>query len=368
MKELNSEFTYTQAGVDTFKEERALKCLLEWTTKTKSFRVGLGRVKLNSTYFANVLELDEKRGIAISTDGVGTKLLVAQMMNKYDTIGIDCVAMNVNDVLCVGAEPISMVDYLAVQEVKPDLFHQIGKGLYEGARQAGISICGGEIAQVREVIRGIEEGYGFDLAGTCVGMISLDKIVIGEKVKEEDVILGLRSNGIHSNGFTLARRVLLEKGKLPLDKYFPELGKTLGEELLEPTSIYVPEIMEMLRTNVEIKALIHITGDGFLNLKRIKQREVGFVIDKLPQPPYIFSLIQQYGKVSDEEMFRVFNMGVGFCIIVSPQEVDKCERILRKHHREFYQLGYVVRDEEEKIVIKPKRLIGKDNKFYKLGE
>lgn len=363
---LSDELTYTKAGVDTIKEEKVLKYLIKWTSKTKDFRPKIGAVKLECTYFANVLDIGHNQGLAISTDGVGTKILIAQMLNKYDTIGIDCIAMNVNDVLCVGAEPISMVDYIAVQEPKPDLLKEISKGLYKGAQIAKINIPGGEVAQIREMIKGVREGYGFDLAGTCVGLVPLDKIIIGQNVEENDIILGLRSSGIHSNGLTLARAVFLDRMKLNLDEYFSELDRTLGEELLEPTHIYVPEIIEILNSKINVKALIHITSDGLLNLTRIAQRNVGFVIDFLPEPQPIFSLIQRFGNITDEEMFRVFNMGIGFCLILSAKEVDKCTDILKKYKVESYKLGYVVKDKERKVVIKPKNLVGKDNKFYKI--
>ena len=366
--ELNKKFTYAKAGVDSEKGETVLKHLLKWTIKTKDFRTGLGSVKLESGYFANVLEIGPNLGLAISTDGVGTKILIAQLLNKYDTIGIDCIAMNVNDILCVGAEPISMVDYLAVQDtkpgLKPDLLEEIGKGLYEGAKIAKINIPGGELAQLREMISGVRSNCGFDLAGTCVGLVPLDKIIIGQNVEEGDTILGLRSNGIHSNGLTLARKVLLEtKTGFNLDKYIPDLGRTLGEELLEPTHIYVPEIMEILNSGVKVKALIHITGDGFLNLNRVERKDLGFIIDFLPEPHPIFSLIQRLGRVDDEEMFKVFNMGIGFCIIFAEKEIEKCKDILKKCGVESYKLGYVVKDEERKVIVEPKKLVGKDNKF-----
>jgi phosphoribosylformylglycinamidine cyclo-ligase len=274
MTEMKDESTslppYTAAGVDPAREEAALKQLLYWVNQTLDFPKGGGSVELPSGYFANVLGIGQGQGLAISTDGVGTKVLVAQMAHKYDTIGIDCVAMNVNDVLCVGAEPMAMVDYLAVEEPMPDLLEQIGKGLYEGARRAEISICGGEIAQLKEIVKGVKPGYAFDIAGTCVGLVPLDRVIVGQDIARHDVVIGLRSSGIHSNGLTLARQVLFDSAGLAPDKYFPELGKTLAEELLEPTRIYVPEIKDMLRSDMEVKALMHITGDGFFNLTRVK--------------------------------------------------------------------------------------------------
>lgn len=356
--------TYSAAGVNAAREEEGLKALLRWVGKTMEFGAGPGSARLASGYFANVVDIGHGMGLAISTDGVGTKLLIAQMAHKYDTVGIDCVAMNSDDVLCVGAEPITMVDYLAVEDPKPDLLEQIGKGLYEGARQAEISICGGEIAQLKDMLKGAREGYAFDLAGTCVGLVPLDRIIVGQDVKPGDVAIGLRSSGLHSNGYTLARRVLLGPGGLALDKRVPELGRTLQEELLEPTHIYVREVKEMLHSGLEVKALLHITGDGFLNLARVKA-EVGFVVDFLPEPHSIFKLIQATGKISDEEMYTVFNMGIGMCVVTSEKHASQVIDIARKHGVDAWCIGHAVVDRERKIVIEPERLISQGDRFVR---
>jgi phosphoribosylformylglycinamidine cyclo-ligase len=221
-----SEASYSGTGVNTIKEEAALAGLLRWVGQTVAF----GRCKpvLDFGYFATVLDLGNNLGLALSTDGVGTKLLVAEMLDKYDTVGIDCIAMNVNDLLCVGAEPLAMLDYIAVQEADPAMLEAIGKGLYEGARQANISIPGGEIAQVRELIKGVREGRGFDLAGACVGMVPVDKIIIGQDIRPGDVVIGLPSSGIHSNGLTLAREVFFNRANLRPEQHMPEFGRSLG--------------------------------------------------------------------------------------------------------------------------------------------
>lgn len=356
------EVSYTSAGVDTAAAEKVLKNLLPWMKRTLT--LSDNPAKLDYGYFANVLDLGNNIGLAISTDGVGTKIIIAQMMDKYDTIGIDCIAMNVNDILCVGAKPISMVDYIAVQTIDPNLLEEIFKGLYKGAEIAQISIPAGEIAQIKEMLKSEKEGFGFDLVGTAVGLVPLDRIIIGQDISEGDILLGLRSSGIHSNGLTLARKVFFEKGKYTIGTYFNELGRTLGEELLEPTHIYVPEIMEMLNADLKIKALTHITSDGFLNLLRAKA-DCGYIIDTLPESYPIFRLIQEIGKITDEEMFRVYNMGVGFCIVLPESEVEKVFDTCKKFHIECCRMGYAVLDTEKKVIIKEKRLIGKDNKFYK---
>ncbi|HHT9124974.1 MAG TPA: phosphoribosylformylglycinamidine cyclo-ligase [Candidatus Brocadiia bacterium] len=364
--------TYAEAGVDIVKEEIGLERLVGWVKKSFALRDKIGSAKLDIGYFANVIDIGSGMGLAISTDGVGTKILVAQMMNKYDTIGIDCIAMNVNDVLCVGAEPISMVDYIAVSDANPALLEEIAKGLYKGAELSKITIPGGEIAQVREMIKGVKKGREFDLVGACVGTVPLDKIIIGQHIKEGDVVVGLKSSGIHSNGYTLARQTLLKKGRFKLDKYIPELGRTLGEELLEPTRIYVQEVVEMINigrsvsgaTCPNIKALIHITSDGLLNLTRVES-EMGYIIDYLPEPQPIFSLLQHTGKISDEEMFKVYNMGIGFCIVVPESDVETIISIAKKYNVEGYKIGHTVKDKERKVIIRPRKLIGKESGFYK---
>ncbi|MFH1561861.1 MAG: phosphoribosylformylglycinamidine cyclo-ligase [Nitrospirota bacterium] len=354
--------SYADAGVDTGKEEQSIRSLLKWLNKTIS--LSDHPVKLDFGYFANVISIGDNLGLAISTDGVGTKIIVAQMMDKYDTIGIDCIAMNVNDVLCVGAKPISMVDYIAVQKIDNRLLEEIGKGLLKGAEISRISIPAGEIAQIREMLKSEKEGFGFDLVGTAIGTVPLDRIIVGEDIQEGDALIGLRSNGIHSNGLTLARRILFEKGKYKINNYINELGKTIGEELLEPTHIYVPEIIEMINLKLKIKALVHITSDGFLNLNRVKAK-CGYIIENLPEPHPIFNLIQQVGNITDKEMFTVYNMGIGFCVVVPDSEAKEVFRICKKYNVECYQLGYTTKDSEKKVFIKDKNLIGKNTQFYK---
>lgn len=357
-----SEPTYSSAGVNTVKEEAALAGLLTWVGKTLAF--GRYRSALDFGYFATVLDLGNNLGLALSSDGVGTKLLVAEMLDKYDTVGIDCIAMNVNDLLCVGAEPLALLDYIAVQEADPAMLEAIGKGLYEGARQANISIPGGEIAQVRELIKGVREGRGFDLAGACVGIVPMDRIIIGQDIRPGDAVIGLRSSGIHSNGLTLARDVFFRRAGYPVDKHIPELGRTVGEELLEPTRIYVREVMELLRSGLEIRAMAHITSDGLTNLLRV-QSPVGYVLETLPQPQPIFGILQRLGAISDEEMYQVYNMGIGFCLVVAAAQADRALGALTDLGVEAYRLGRAVADPERKVYL-PNGLVGQGNNFRRV--
>jgi phosphoribosylformylglycinamidine cyclo-ligase len=303
-------------------------------------------------------------GCAITADGVGSKVLIAQMMDRYDTIGIDCVAMNVNDLLCVGAKPISMVEYIGVQDPHPDMLEAISIGLCEGAVQAEISIPGGEISQIPEVVTGHKDGYGFDLVGMAIGVVALDQVIIGQDLCVGDAIIGIESNGIHSNGLTLARKVLFEQGQYTVDSRLSTLPYTLGEELLRPTSIYVKEVMDILGRGVSVKAMIHITGDGLLNLSRVKAK-VGFRLDHVPEAMPIFSLIQQVGGISHEEMFAVFNMGIGFCIIVEATNVDCVLSTVHSHGKRALKIGEVIPDEHRRVFIEPYRLVGQGKQFLK---
>ncbi len=354
--------TYRSSGVDTEQEESGLQVLRQWVEKTFKLRRALGAVQLPLGYYANVLDIGRNLGLAISTDGVGTKILIAQMMGRIDTVGIDCVAMNVNDVVCVGAEPLAMVDYIAVESAEPSMLGELAKGLYEGAKLADITIPGGEVAQISEMIRGAKEGAAFDLVGTCVGLVPLDRILVGQDVQANDVVLGLRSTGVHSNGLSLARRVFFDEAGWGPDHYVPELRRTIGEELLEPTRIYVREALAMLSAGLNIKAFAHITSDGFLNLARVKA-EIGYILDTIPDPHPVFELIESRGGIASDEMFRVFNMGIGFCVVVSPQDLPKAQAIAQQHGAESSVIGFAVKDTSKSIRIPSRGLIGRDGKF-----
>ena len=362
---MSQKDAYAKAGVDQRSEDAALQGMLRWINRTLEF--GPTTVKMPIGAFANVMALDNRTGIAISTDGVGTKLIVAQQVGKYDTVGIDCIALCVNDLICVGARPLALVDYIAVQDIDAAALEQVAKGLYEGARIAGISIPGGEIAQIGEMIRGHEGGYAFDLSGTAVGTVPLDRIITGKLARPGDAILGLRSSGLHSNGYTLARRALLPGDAAPgLSRHVEELGRTLGEELLEPSRIYVREIVEMLADGFPIHGLCNITGDGLLNLSRL-EAPVGCEITDLPQPQPIFRLIQTMGALPDEEMFRVFNMGIGFCIIVpdNPTVIAGAIEICRAHGSECLRIGTVIADEQRRVFLRKYGLVGESGRFTK---
>ncbi|MFN8160372.1 MAG: phosphoribosylformylglycinamidine cyclo-ligase [Solirubrobacterales bacterium] len=316
---------YSRAGVDQARADDAVGRLVAALGQGGG---GSRQVPLPGHY-ASVIRLDERTGIALSTDGVGTKLLLAEQMGRYDTVGIDCVAMNVNDVICVGAQPLAMLDYLAVERADPDLCEQIGRGLGRGAELAGIEIPGGELAQLGGLVR------GFDIAGACFGTVGLDAIVDGSAIEPGDVVLGLPSSGLHSNGYTLARRAL---AGVPLDDQ--RLGGRLGEILLEPTAIYAAAVAALLAAVPGVRGLAHITSGGLGNLLRLRA-EVSYEIDSPLRPQPVFGLIAELGQVPEEEMYEVFNMGCGFCCVVAASDEGAALEAVSPHHPGSRRIGIV---------------------------
>jgi phosphoribosylformylglycinamidine cyclo-ligase len=316
---------YARAGVDQGRAGRGVAALVRALTGIDTGRPP--RAALASGHYANVLRLSEDTGLALSTDGVGTKVIVAEALGRFDTVGIDCVAMNVNDVVCVGADPIAVLDYLAVEDPDPDVLEQIGKGLARGAEDAGVEIPGGELAVLPELIAGHPSPRGFDLVGFCAGLVSLDALVTGARVEPGDAIVGLPSSGVHSNGLTLARRALTDLSEAP-----PELGGlTVGETLLEPTVIYVRAVRDLLESDLDVRGLAHITGEGLLNLLRL-EAGVGYRIDApLPRPP-IFDLVAARAEIDEAELNEVFNLGCGFCCVLPADQADQAVALLSARH------------------------------------
>jgi phosphoribosylformylglycinamidine cyclo-ligase len=290
---------------------------------------------------ASVVRVTPELGVAFCTDGVGSKLIVAEQTGRYDTVGIDCVAMNVNDLICVGAEPLALLDYLAVEQADPAVLREIAIGLKRGAELAGVEIPGGELAQLPELIRGHPSPLGFDLTAAAIGTVALDAVLDGSAIAPGDAIVGVPSSGLHSNGYTLARRALLEQAGLGLDERPGELGgKTVADALLEPTTIYVRAVRELLVSGSAVHGLAHITGGGLLNLLRLGDG-VGYEIsDPLPADG-VFDLVARASGADAAELHEVFNMGCGFCAIVAPDDAEETAELLARHHPGSRPIGTV---------------------------
>jgi phosphoribosylformylglycinamidine cyclo-ligase len=248
---------------------------------------------------------------------VGTTLLVADALQKWDTVGIDCIAMNVNDTICVGSEPIAFVDYIAIDRPDERITSQVGKGLEAGAAMSNMTIVGGEIAVLPELVK------GFDLAGTCLGVVKKNEIITGDRIREGDVLIGLPSSGIHSNGLTLARKIV-EKNHIGYRDKVKGLRRSIGMELLEPTTIYVRQVIDLVR-KFDVRGMANITGGGLRNLIRLR-KGIGFEIEDPMRVPPIFKVLQRLGNVTDKEMYQIFNMGMGYCLVVPDSEADRTVR------------------------------------------
>lgn len=301
--------TYAGSGVDIKKEESTIRAL---TSKMTYVRKGLGAPLTNIGHYAGLLDFGEY-ALAMTTDGVGSKVLIANAIKKWDTVGIDCIAMNVNDILAIGAEPIAFVDYLALESHDESFAAQIGEGLRKGAEFSRMSIVGGETATLPDIIK------GFDLAGTCLGTVKKDKVITGEKVQVGDVIVGIPSNGVHSNGYSLVRKIVEGSGYSYDDPFPYNDSRTIGEELLIPTRIYM-EVLDVIN-QCEVHGLAHITGSGLLKLQRVTK--LGFDIYDPIEPNDIFKFLQREGNVDELEMYRTFNMGMGFVVILPQKDALK---------------------------------------------
>ena len=320
-----AQSAYARAGVDPGRAARGVGALVEVLRTIDPGRPS--RSVVGPGHYASVLRLDERTGLALSTDGVGSKVIVAERVGRFDTVGIDCVAMNANDLICVGAEPIAMLDYLAVERADPGALRQLGEGLKAGAEQAGVEVPGGELAELPELIRGHPSPRGFDLVGACFGLVALDRVVTGARIEPGDAVIALPSSGVHANGLTLARRALAD-----LDEAPAELGgATVAETLLEPTTIYVRAVLDLLGSEVDVRGLAHITGDGLLNLLRL-QAGVGYRIDAPLHPPPIFGLIAARMEGDPAELWEVFNMGLGFCCVVAASDAETAAVLLAARH------------------------------------
>ncbi|MBF0464536.1 MAG: phosphoribosylformylglycinamidine cyclo-ligase [Nitrospirae bacterium] len=335
------QLTYKNAGVDIEAGDAFVKRITPHAAKTlrKEVLTGIGP-------FSALFKLDLKKYhspvLVSGTDGVGTKLKLAFMTGIHDTVGIDLVAMCVNDVLTTSAEPLFFLDYLSVSNLQPEVLEQVIKGIAEGCLQAGCSLIGGETAEMP----GFYESGEYDMAGFCVGVVNSDEITDGSVIMPSDSIIGLPSSGIHSNGYSLVRKVFFEIAGLKVDSYVKELGKTIGEELLTPTAIYVKSILE-LKTTVKIKGMAHITGGGITgNIPRVLPDGYGARIDKSTwQRPAVFDLIKDIGNVPEDEMYSTFNQGIGYVVVTCKEDSAAALKKLNALGHKAFIIGEVVEGE-----------------------
>lgn len=345
-----TQFTYKSAGVDLQQYDQAMALLPGLMQKTHTPRVmdlpggfaglfRLGKSKRFKTNYRDPL-------LVSGTDGVGTKVKVAIAARKFDTVGIDLVAMSVNDCLCLGAEPLFFLDYLALPKDDPELIAQLVAGVADGCVEAGAALLGGETA----IMPDLYAAGDFDLAGFCVGVVERKELVDGHRIKAGDVVLGLESSGFHSNGYSLVRKVVFDHAQLKIDDAVPELGETVGQALLRPTRIYVRCVLDLMRhvtPKRAIHGMAHITGSGLAdNLERILPADCRVEIDRNAwTPPVVFQWLQKLGNIDREEMFRVFNMGIGYVLVVRPRSAEAIQDRLAEQGIKSWVLGKVSQGE-----------------------
>ncbi len=326
---------YKKAGVDIDKSNRFVKDIAKMVSTTKRSEV-LGSIG-GFGGFTRIPKKYKNPVLVSSTDGVGTKLMVAELLDKHDTVGIDLVAMCVNDVVVTGAEPLFFLDYFATGKLNRKKARDIVKGIVKGCKQAGCALIGGETAE----LPGMYNGEEYDLAGFCVGVVEKNKIIDGSSINSGDTIIGIQSSGLHSNGFSLARKVF-KKSELK--------GKT-GKTLLTPTIIYVKAILSLLK-KVNIKSMAHITGGGFYdNIPRVlPQGTAALIYKELWRVPEIFKLIQRRAKISDKEMYRTFNMGIGMALLVDKKHVKRVHAVIKSHGLKSWTIGEIIKGKREVVI------------------
>jgi phosphoribosylformylglycinamidine cyclo-ligase len=374
--EQKPETSYRDAGVDEEREQDAFsKVMRPWLARTQVASPLVTSITgLASGYFATLVHIPPGPPIALTTDGVGTKILLARQANRWEAVGIDVVANNVNDLVCVGAVPLALLDYMATDRVDEAVFEELARGMYLGANLAGIAIPGGEIAQIGAMLASPDDkakGPMLDLVGTAMGAMppadpaeqpeagritEWRQPVDGASVEAGDVIIGLPSSGLHSNGYSLARHALFDIGGLTLN------DSHLADALLQPTRVYVAAAEALWKANVQPKGLVHISGGGLLNLGRLAA-DVSYELDALPAPPPIFKTIAEAGKVAAATMYATFNMGIGFCVVVSPAQQQAAIAALKQAGEEPVRIGRVTGQPGRDVSIPAEGLTGHGDAF-----
>jgi phosphoribosylformylglycinamidine cyclo-ligase len=367
----NEPASYADAGVDEEREQNAFsRAMRPWLARTtvKSPLV-TSITGLASGYFASMMHLPPGPPIAMTTDGVGTKILVARDANRWEPVGIDAVANNVNDIICVGAVPLALLDYMAIDRVDEGVLEEIARGLFLGAELAGIAIPGGEIAQVGAMLAKGNDGKGpmLDLVGTAIGAMpgrgtGWRDPIDGSSVRPGDVVIALPSSGLHSNGYSLARQALFAKGGMSLSDHVPGTGRRLDDALLQPTRVYVKAAEAVWQAGVTPHGLVHISGGGLLNLARLAA-DVSYELDALPRPSALFDLIADKGQVDAATMYATFNMGFGFCVVVAKSDHQAAMNALKEAGEDPIRVGWVTARPGRTVSIPSVGLLGEGDAF-----
>ena len=331
--------SYKDSGVDVTRGYKAVELMKKHVKSTYNANV-IGDLGSFGGFYSIAGEKMEEPVLVAGTDGVGTKLKYAFLLGKHDTIGIDAVAMCVNDIVCQGAKPLFFLDYYACGRLEPESEAEVVKGIAEGCKQAGCALIGGETAEMP----GFYPAGEYDLAGFAVGIVDKKKVINGKDIKEGDVLIGLKSSGVHSNGYSLVRKLFGDEDKAALEAFDKELGATAAEVLLKPTKIYVKSILTLVE-KVQVKGIAHITGGGFIeNIPRILPEGIGCVIEKNSyEVPPVFKVMQARAEISDEQIYNTFNMGIGMVVCVAPENVGAAMESLKASGEDVVVIGKAVK-------------------------
>jgi phosphoribosylformylglycinamidine cyclo-ligase len=357
--------------VDEEREQVAFaRVMRPWLARTKVKSPLVTSITgLASGYFATLMHLPPGPPLALTTDGVGTKILLAREANRWEPIGVDCVANNVNDLICVGAVPLALLDYMATDRIDEGVLDEVARGLFLGAELAGIAIPGGEIAQIGEMLADSAGGGPMlDLVGTAIGALpplgaqGWRTPVDGSSVRPGDVVIGLPSSGLHSNGYSLARHALFKKGGMSLSDQVPGTGRRLADALLQPTRVYVTAAEALWTAGITPRGMAHISGGGLLNIARLAA-DVSYELDALVPTPEIFTLMADKGSIPQATMYATFNMGIGFCVVVGKAEQQAALAALKQAGEDAVRIGWVTSRPGKTVSIPAAGLLGKGDAF-----
>ena len=362
--------TYAAAGVDEEREQAAFaRVMRPWLARTRVRSPLVTSITgLASGYFATLMHLPPGPPLALTTDGVGTKILLAREANRWEPIGIDCVANNVNDLICVGAVPLALLDYMATDRIDEGVLDEVARGLFLGAELAGIAIPGGEIAQIGDMLADSAGGGPMlDLVGTAIGALpplaegwrpALD----GSAVQPGDVVIGLPSSGLHSNGYSLARHALFKKGGMSMNDQVPRTARRLADALLQPTRVYVNAAEALWAAGITPRGMAHISGGGLLNIARLAA-DVSYELDAMVQTPEIFALIADKGQIPPATMYATFNMGIGFCVVIGKSDQQAAMAALKQAGEDAVRIGWVTARTGKTVSIPAAGLTGRGDTF-----